>query len=416
MPAQASCELHGATLSLRCMDARTLTIEFPTAGGGDDRPDGQKKTHRFMAVRRALGLTAAPAPAPAPAIAPVPPARGSPAPSHAGPCATLDMVDADEGPPVKRIHARLEYWLANRPRLLERCATAAAGSIAGVAATASSAAAARAASSGRDGDETSDCSFGDSDDDETATPHLLKFGWALYDAKRELRRLGVPDAAWRLTDANASYELCATYPRILAVPRAVDDATLAAVAEYRSKGRIPVLSWRDPVTRATLSRCSLRRAGTASRGRADGRPIGRTARGTRIARRTLSLQPRRFPAAGGHAPEALRGRRGFNPRGRGRLGLGHGGRRRLGRRRARAQRVGRRRGAGRPERALARRRGAPREPRAVWESQVFAAVPRRWTRLFRWGGSRRRGGGGRRYSVGTGRGGTAAVDADTCGG
>ena len=34
------------------------------------------------------------------------------------PLAGLDAPDADEGPPSARIHARLEFWLANRPRLL----------------------------------------------------------------------------------------------------------------------------------------------------------------------------------------------------------------------------------------------------------------------------------------------------------
>ncbi|KAH8056396.1 C2 and GRAM domain-containing protein [Aureococcus anophagefferens] len=156
--------------------------------------------------------------------------------------------DADEGPPSARIHARLEFWLANRPRLLERCATAAAAAIAGFTST-SSAAHAACPTSGTydddgDGDDGDDDEASDGTDDDdaeggeltayaaarasTRVPRLLKFGWDLFDAARELQRLGIPDGAWRVTAANEDYSLCPTYARVLAVPRSVDDASLRA--------------------------------------------------------------------------------------------------------------------------------------------------------------------------------------------
>lgn len=45
-------------------------------------------------------------------------------------------------------------------------------------------------------------------------------------------------ARWRIAQLNADFSLCATYPASLAVPAAVDDATLVACAKYRSKGAL----------------------------------------------------------------------------------------------------------------------------------------------------------------------------------
>jgi hypothetical protein len=95
-------------------------------------------------------------------------------------------------------------------------------------------------------------------------------GWTLYDARAELERLGFGqegDPHWRLTDINADYGLCKTYPRfvhamcvvcrvscahshvwsrrVLAVPAQFTDEQLRVVAEYRSRGRLQV---RAPVS------------------------------------------------------------------------------------------------------------------------------------------------------------------------
>lgn len=67
--------------------------------------------------------------------------------------------------------------------------------------------------------------------------------------------------AWRETDANTGYALCATYPSRLVVPAATTDEQLAAVAQFRSKARLPVLSWVHPDTEAALLRCAQPLAG-----------------------------------------------------------------------------------------------------------------------------------------------------------
>ena len=81
-------------------------------------------------------------------------------------------------------------------------------------------------------------------------------GWHVYDAESELKRMNIPDSYWRVTTANNTYELCDTYPAILAVPDAINDAKLGLAALFRSRGRIPVLSWRHPRNFCSITRSS----------------------------------------------------------------------------------------------------------------------------------------------------------------
>lgn len=70
--------------------------------------------------------------------------------------------------------------------------------------------------------------------------------WSLYDPHTEYQRQGIfnPCSQWRLTSANEKFSLCPTYPPMVVVPKSIDDDTLAKVAEFRSKGRLPVLSYK----------------------------------------------------------------------------------------------------------------------------------------------------------------------------
>ena len=52
--------------------------------------------------------------------------------------------------------------------------------------------------------------------------------------------------AWRISNINLNYTFCETYPSLFAVPSSTSDKELELVAEFRSKGRIPVLSWIKP--------------------------------------------------------------------------------------------------------------------------------------------------------------------------
>lgn len=109
----------------------------------------------------------------------------------------------------------------------------------------------------------------------TSTEKMLN-AWRGYDPVVEFKRLGVDvsalqggaaasaasaaaaDApAWVLVRANESYALSANYPALLALPATcATSGVVAKAAKFRSKGRIPTLSWRCLATGASISRCA----------------------------------------------------------------------------------------------------------------------------------------------------------------
>lgn len=79
-------------------------------------------------------------------------------------------------------------------------------------------------------------------------------GWKVYNPEEEYKRQGLPPESWRITKINEKYELCDTYPSVLAVPASVSDEDLKQVASHRSRNRLPVLSWIHPESQATITR------------------------------------------------------------------------------------------------------------------------------------------------------------------
>ncbi|KAK0925201.1 phosphatidylinositol-3-phosphatase ymr1 [Friedmanniomyces endolithicus] len=71
-----------------------------------------------------------------------------------------------------------------------------------------------------------------------------------YDARKEFARMGIggkapegPGSAWRISDINCDYAFSATYPSVLCVPRVVSDNMLKYGGVFRSRARIPTLSY-----------------------------------------------------------------------------------------------------------------------------------------------------------------------------
>lgn len=83
-------------------------------------------------------------------------------------------------------------------------------------------------------------------------------GWKASDIEAELKRLslGAEAVPWRISHANKEFGVCETYPPVLGVPMACSDDEIRTVAQFRSKGRLPVLSWLHPVTHASITRSS----------------------------------------------------------------------------------------------------------------------------------------------------------------
>ncbi len=70
-------------------------------------------------------------------------------------------------------------------------------------------------------------------------------GRTVYDATAEYERMGVgtSNSNWRLTKINACFEYSPTYPSVIAVPSRISDTTLKHIGKFRSKSRIPALSY-----------------------------------------------------------------------------------------------------------------------------------------------------------------------------
>ncbi|WWC67185.1 uncharacterized protein I206_101092 [Kwoniella pini CBS 10737] len=83
-------------------------------------------------------------------------------------------------------------------------------------------------------------------------------GWSIYNPKNEFTRqgLGSKTKSWRFTDINKDYSFSSTYPNKLIIPTKISDSTLSYACKYRSKSRIPVLSYLHWANNASITRSS----------------------------------------------------------------------------------------------------------------------------------------------------------------
>ncbi|KAL3906361.1 MAG: hypothetical protein SGPRY_010578 [Prymnesium sp.] len=89
----------------------------------------------------------------------------------------------------------------------------------------------------------SDCSTRSSSD----SMHLFRAAAADgADLVAEYRRMGIrtADSSWRICSCNLKFELCSSYPPLLAVPASMSDDQLQRAADFRSHRRLPVLCWK----------------------------------------------------------------------------------------------------------------------------------------------------------------------------
>ncbi|OSD08378.1 phosphatases II [Trametes coccinea BRFM310] len=83
-------------------------------------------------------------------------------------------------------------------------------------------------------------------------------GWSIYSPREEFLRMGVGSRskAWRFTDINKDYSFSPTYPARLVVPTRISDTTLQYAAKFRSKCRIPVLTYLHWANYGSITRSS----------------------------------------------------------------------------------------------------------------------------------------------------------------
>ncbi|XP_023688824.1 phosphatidylinositol-3,5-bisphosphate 3-phosphatase MTMR4 isoform X4 [Paramormyrops kingsleyae] len=100
--------------------------------------------------------------------------------------------------------------------------------------------------------------LGGSADDEEQHVHLCRPGDHVRQRMEvEVLRMGYDmQNAWRVSDINANYKLCSSYPQKLLVPVWITDKELDSVASFRSWKRIPVVVYRHQRNGAVIARCS----------------------------------------------------------------------------------------------------------------------------------------------------------------
>lgn len=79
--------------------------------------------------------------------------------------------------------------------------------------------------------------------------------WHLYDVDEQFKRMGISPLEWRITGLNKDFKFCDSYPKRFIVPKDVDEHLLEAVAKFRFRRRIPVLSYFYQARRSFLIRC-----------------------------------------------------------------------------------------------------------------------------------------------------------------
>ncbi|KAG1681495.1 Myotubularin-related protein 3 [Nymphon striatum] len=90
----------------------------------------------------------------------------------------------------------------------------------------------------------------------------LQYGIGAIDMDHEMKRLGFDcysteeNKTWRITNVNADYSLCSTYPSHIIVPNNISDEVIASGAKFRSSKRFPAVVWRSRKNGCVIARCS----------------------------------------------------------------------------------------------------------------------------------------------------------------
>ncbi|OUC48448.1 hypothetical protein D917_01191 [Trichinella nativa] len=90
-------------------------------------------------------------------------------------------------------------------------------------------------------------------------------GWNEINMYDDYARLGLPNDNWTISDLNKNFEYCDGYPERIFVPKNVPTPVLIGSSKFRSRGRLPVLSYLHRTNQACICRCSQPLAGFSAR-------------------------------------------------------------------------------------------------------------------------------------------------------
>nr|XP_026693368.1 myotubularin-related protein 8-like isoform X2 [Ciona intestinalis] len=89
-------------------------------------------------------------------------------------------------------------------------------------------------------------------------------GWDLFSLNNDFLQMGLPTRYWKISRINNEFGLCDTYPKLVCVPSLATPALMMGSAAFRSKRRLPVMSYLHK-NDAVIVRCSQPMAGLNSR-------------------------------------------------------------------------------------------------------------------------------------------------------
>ncbi|CAI5444629.1 unnamed protein product [Caenorhabditis angaria] len=89
--------------------------------------------------------------------------------------------------------------------------------------------------------------------------------WKRLDWSAEMRRQEIPQDQWMESDINSDYQICDTYPDRLWFPTSANTAVLMGSCRFRSRGRLPALTYYHKSTGAALCRCAQPLTGFSAR-------------------------------------------------------------------------------------------------------------------------------------------------------
>uniref|UniRef100_A0A6G3MDW4 Myotubularin-related protein 8 (Trinotate prediction) n=1 Tax=Henneguya salminicola TaxID=69463 RepID=A0A6G3MDW4_HENSL len=84
------------------------------------------------------------------------------------------------------------------------------------------------------------------------------YGWAIYNKREDFNRMcGHVLNNFIESSVNAKYDVCPTYPNVIFVPKGIrGQNTLMGSSKFRSKGRLPVLSYFYNINNTCIIRCA----------------------------------------------------------------------------------------------------------------------------------------------------------------
>ncbi|CAD5119202.1 DgyrCDS7837 [Dimorphilus gyrociliatus] len=89
--------------------------------------------------------------------------------------------------------------------------------------------------------------------------------WEVFDLEKDYDRMGIKDSNWFRYDQTINYALCDTYPRFIYMPKGVSKTLITGTSKFRSKGRLPVLSYLHEKSSAAICRCAQPLSGLTAR-------------------------------------------------------------------------------------------------------------------------------------------------------